>query len=253
MRQVALVLAAAGLVAGLAFAFTAGGHAGARPDLDAAAARTATAASARWVIHVRMTHAGEPVSLHIRGQSGPHMLSVKMRLGDSVLADGTKVPGMNGAALLDGPYLYERAPGALALYGAIRWLRLRVGSLPAGGNDLDAVRSLSPVPLLRVLRHARLARLRPGSRSFHGTLAYDDPSVRAGLAKLTGGLEFRGLRISGLVGRDGLVHRVVLTGRTADGKTTLSLRAHLFAFGTRFHVKPPPPGTFIDDQAGIAA
>jgi hypothetical protein len=253
MRPAAVLLATAGLVAGLAFAFAGGGHAGARPDLDAAAARTATTASARWVIHVRMTHAGEPVSLHIRGQSGPHMLSVKMRLGDSVLADGTKVPGMNGAALLDGPYLYERAPGTVALYGTIRWLRLRVGSLPAGGNDLDAVRSMSPVALLRVLRHARLARLRPGSRSFHGTLAYDDLSVRASLARLTGGIEFRGLRISGLVGRDGLVHRVVLTGRTADGTTTLSLRAHLFAFGTRFHVKPPAPGTFIDDQAGIAA
>jgi hypothetical protein len=253
MRPAALVLATAGLVAGLAFAFAGGGHAAREPGVQAAAARTATAASERWVIHVRMTHAGEPLSLHIRGQADPHTVSVKMRLGDAVLSDGTKLPGMNGAALLDGPYLYERAPGSVALYGKIRWLRLRVGSLPAAGDDLSAVQSMSPAPLLRVLERARIATGPAGSRTFHGTVAYDDPAVRAGLAKLTGGLEFRSLRVSGMVGRDLLVHRVVLTGRTADGKTSLSLRAHLFAFGARVHVSPPAPGTFLDDQAGIAA
>jgi hypothetical protein len=100
--------------------------------------------------------------------------------------------------------------------------------------------------LLRALDAARIAPASQGTRSFHGTLAYDNPAVRAGLVHLTGGLEFRGLRISALVGNDGLVHRIVVTGRTADGRTTFSLRAHLFGLGKAVHVTPPAPGTFLD-------
>jgi hypothetical protein len=48
------------------------------------------------------------------------------------------------------------------------------------------------------------------------------------------------------VGRDGLIHAIRITGRTADGKTTLNLRARLFGFGKPVSVKPPKPGSFVD-------
>jgi hypothetical protein len=52
------------------------------------------------------------------------------------------------------------------------------------------------------------------------------------------------------VGRDGLVHRLLITGHTADRASTLALSARLFAFGKPVHVKPPAPGTFVDDKLG---
>jgi hypothetical protein len=41
---------------------------------------------------------------------------------------------------------------------------------------------------------------------------------------------------------------VQLTGRTADGKTKLSLRARLYGFGAAVTVVPPKPGTFMDEK-----
>jgi hypothetical protein len=92
------------------------------------------------------------------------------------------------------------------------------------------------------------AKLRPLTKRgvFAGTVAYDDPVVRTALRDLAAGFEFRGLRLRVVVGRDGLIHSLHLTGRTADGKTALSLRARLFGFDTPVHVKPPAPGTFMD-------
>lgn len=220
---------------------------------DDALAHTAHQTSQRYKITVRMTHGDTPLSLHIRGQANRHTVSVKMRMGAVKLPDGTKVPGPNGAALLNGPFLYERAPSTIAVYGSVNWLRLRVHALAPSSDDVKAVRSMTPAPILDVLDAAAIAPAEPGARVFHGTIAYDDPSVRAGLARLTGGIEFRGLRVSAMVGRDGLVHRVVLTGRTPDGKTMLSLRAHLYAFGTAVHVTPPAPGTFMDDHKELPA
>jgi hypothetical protein len=176
-----------------------------------------------------------------------------MRVADVKLPDGTVVRGAAGAALLDGPFLYERAPVAIAQHGNLHWLRLPVASLSRSSDDLRAVHSMTPAPLLRLLRAARIAPAAEGARVYHGSVAYDDPAV-VRLAKLTGGIEFRRLRVSAVVGDDGLVHRIVVTGRTQDGEATFSLRARLFGFGRPVHVTPPAPGTFLDEQlAELAA
>jgi hypothetical protein len=253
MPRVAFSAAAVVLVSLSITLAAAGGHAAPKPGLARAVERTGQAGSERYTIHVRMTRGGEPVSLHIRGQASRHTISVKMHMGSVKLPDGTTLPGPNGAALLDGPFLYERAPSLLAVAGGVHWLRLAVPTLAPSSEDLSAVNSMTPAPILRVLDAARIAPAAEGSRTFHGTIAYDDPAVRTGLAKLTGGLEFRGLRLSAVVGSDGLVHRVVLTGRTADGRTTLSLRAYLYGFGRPVHVTPPAPGSFVDDQVQLAS
>jgi len=163
-----------------------------------------------------------------------------------VQADGTKVPGPSGAALLDGPFLYERAPDNIVVQGTLRWLRLSTARLSKASDDLQAVRAMTPSPLLRVLGEAHM--WQAGTRLYRGTVAYDDPIVRTALARLTGGIEFRHLRLSAFVGRDGLLHRLLLTGRTADRKTTLQLSARFYSFGRPVHVSPPAPGTFMDED-----
>lgn len=254
MRKAAL----AGIVVVLAafaawLALPGGGAADAKPTLAAAAARTAQARSERYAIHVVLTRAGAPVSLHISGQAGRHTISVRMAVGAVRLPDGSSVPGPNGAALLDGPFLYERAPRGVALGGGIHWLRLDVPSLAPTSAALDAVHAMTPTPVLDVLRAAHVGPHQGAGGSFSGTVAYDDPAVTTGLTKLTGGLQFRDLHVWATLGGDGLVHRVVLTGRTADGRTTFSLHAHLFAFGRGLHVTPPAPGTFVDQHSQLTA
>jgi hypothetical protein len=229
-----------------AFAVAGGGHAAPAPGLARAVDKTEAAPSERYTIHVRLTRQGVPMALHVRGQASAHTVSVAMRMSDLTLDDGTVVPGPSGAALLHGPFLYERAPSNIAVPGDVQWQRISVASLPRRSPDLAAVRSMSPRPLLRMLRAVHIVPGR-GARVFHGWIAYDDAAIRR-LSQLTGDLEFRHLRVSAFVGRDGRVHRVVLTGRTADGRTMLSLRARLFAFGKPVHVTPPKPGTLMDEQ-----
>jgi hypothetical protein len=245
--RIAAVICPLVLAAGsVAFAANGNGHTASAPTLEQAIENTWTSKSERYAFHVRMIRDATPISLHVRGQTGAGTISVSLRLSDMKLADGTQVPGPKTAALIDGPFLYERVPSTIALDGKVHWLRLRISDLPTSSKDVESVHALTPKPLLRVLGAAQIASSERGARGFHGTIAYDDPSVRRGLAQLMGGLEFRGLRISAVVGRDGLVHRIVMTGHTADGKTTFSLRAHLFGFGKPVHVTPPAPGTFID-------
>jgi hypothetical protein len=248
MRKL-VVLGGAAVAASVAaaFAVAGGGHAASRAGLAAAVAKTEAAPSMRYRIHVRLTRDGVPMALHVRGQAGLHTVSVAMRMSDFALDDGTVVPGQTGAALLDGPFLYERAPSSIAAVSRIRWKRLAVWTLPAGSPDLAAIRSMSPTPLLRVLRAAHTQRAAGSARAVRASIAYDDRAVRR-LEELIGNLEFRHLRLSAVLGRDGRVHRIVLTGRTADGSTTLSLRARLFGFGKPVHVTLPKPGTFVDQQ-----
>jgi hypothetical protein len=246
LMRIAAVLSLIVLVAG-SVAFAANGDRAARtPSLRRAVADTASSSSERYALHVRMTRDASPVSLHVHGQAAKTTISVSLRMGDTTMPDGTRIPGARSAALIDGPFLYEHAPSSVAVFGKVRWLRLRLSDLPKSSNDLRSVHALTPAPLLRLLGAAHMKRASHGSPSFHGTIAYDSPAVRTGLANLTGGLEFRGLRISANVGTDGLVHRIVVTGHTADRRTTFSLRAHLFGFGKPIHVTPPAPGTFLD-------
>jgi hypothetical protein len=175
-------------------------------------------------------------------------ISVRLKMADMKLPDGTVVPGLSGAALLDGPFLYERAPSNVAVFGTLRWLRVPLSSLGAASPALRSLHDMTPAPLLRVLNESHaIARTAP-AHVFSGPVAYDDPIVRDALTSLTGGLEFRHLRIAAWLGRDGLVHRVMLTGRTADGTRTLRLDARFFAFGRPVTVTPPALGTFVDKQ-----
>jgi hypothetical protein len=110
---------------------------------------------------------------------------------------------------------------------------------------MGTLRSLTPSPLLHIIGEAKL---HPLARRdvFVGTVAYDDPVVRTALRDLANGYEFRELRLRVVVGRDGLIHRLLLEGRSADHKTTFVLRARLFGFGTPVKLTLPAPGTFMD-------
>ena len=234
MRKVALIAAAA-LVAACSILFaTARGTAAPKPGIRLAVTRTAHVRSLRYAFHVGIHEYGVPLALHVRGQSDAHTISVHLATA-----------GLSAAELLDGPFLYEQAPKGMAVYGKWRWLRMNVAQLPAKSQAMEVVHALTPEPLLRVIAHARL---HANGSVYRGTVAYFDPVVRDSLVKLTGGIEFRGLRLSVRVGSDGLIHSVRLTGKTADRSSSFVLAARLYAFGRPVHVSPPKPGTFIDRQ-----
>ena len=247
MRKL-LVLAVLGLAAAVstAFAATTGDHAAApRTTVNAALARTSAATSMRYAIRVKMTHEGRRYTLRIAGQSSARALSMTMRLGDLHLSDGTVLPGSDAAAVLEGPFLYERAPSSIVVFGKIRWLRVHIGP-QAATKDLQTVRSLTAAPILSVLHSAHL--VATSRRAFHGTIAYDSPAVAVNLSRLTGGIQFRDWRIAGTLDANGLVQSVTLRGRTADAKTSFVLDAHLSGFGRHVRVRLPKPGTFMDEQ-----
>ena len=88
----------------------------------------------------------------------------------------------------------------------------RQGAVAAGARrralaervELKAVHALTPRAAAASRRRgAHDSGRSPGARLYRGTVAYDDPVVRSSLARLTGGMEYRGLRISAYVGRDG--------------------------------------------------
>jgi|SRR5581483_14235 len=204
------------------------------PALTAAVVRTERARSEHYAIRVRLVQGGKRFSLRVRGQASARTISVSYSTGS-----------LSAAALLDPTYLYERAPGGLAVDG-MRWLRQPVASLAPGARELANVHALTPAPLLVVLRSAH-GGLDAAGRVFRGTVDYDSVSLH-GIAVLLAGIQFRHLRISAFVGRDGLVHRLSLSGRTADGTARLALDAHLYAFGRPVHASPPKPGTFMDTE-----
>lgn len=237
------------LVGAGAFSLAAlGGGKTAGVDLRHAAAATARASSVHYTFVVRLQKKEQPLVLHISGGSSRTATAVRLRLADLTLSDGTTMPGATGAVMLSSPFLYERAPDGVAVYGNIRWLRLHVLGKSPHSQVMSTVRSMTPSPLLRIIGEARLHAVST-SGSFAGTVAYDDPVVQTALHTLGGGIEFRNLRVFVKVGKqDGLIHRVQLTGRTADGKTKLALRARLYGFGAPVTVVPPKPGTFMDQQ-----
>jgi hypothetical protein len=254
MRKAAVIGPVVLLAASGGALAAAGGDAAPKPSLRTALLRTAAAPSQRYVFTVRITKDALPLALRVRGQQSGETISVRLAMSDVKMPDGTKLAGASGAALLLGPFLYERAPSSVVVFDEVRWLRLRVADLSPNASALKAVHALTPAPLLRVLGEARMTQARPGARLYRGTVAYDNPIVRSSLARLTGGTEYRALRVSAYVGRDGLVHRLVLTGRTADHATVLQVAARLYAFDRPVHVAPPRPGTFMDEHlAELAA
>jgi hypothetical protein len=253
MRKAALIGSIA-LLGAASGAFAARGEDAARkPSLSEALVRTTEADSQHYAFTVRITKNDRPLALRVRGQANGKTISIRLKMADVTMPDGTKLRGAGSAALLDGPFLYERAPSNVML-GDLKWLRMRVVDLPNGSAELKALHALTPKPLLRVLGRANMKQAPAGARLYRGTVAYDDPIVRGSLLRLTGGIEFRSLRLSAFVADDGLVHRLVLTGRTPDRKSTLSVSARLFDFGRPVHVTPPEPGTFMDEHlAELAA
>jgi hypothetical protein len=245
MRRIWLIASVSALISfSVAYAAT-GGTAGRPASLSEAAKRTAHVSLHRFAVDVRITRDGQPLTLHVRGASAPGVLSVTMKTDDVTLPDGTRSQGIDGAVLIDGPFLYERAPDNMAI-GKLHWLRLRLADLGPSSPELRNIRNLTPPSLLQVLGEARMHRIAPNV--FSGTLAYDDPVVLRGLGSLTGNVEFRGLRITAWVGKDGLLHRLRLTGHTANGSSKLLLQARLYAFGSPVHVHVPVPGAFLDPK-----
>jgi hypothetical protein len=225
------MLAAA--LAALSISFAASGsRAAEKPGLADALTRTSHLASLHYAVHIGISQNGTPFGLHIRGQSDAHTVSVHF-----------KTQGMSGGDLVYGPYLYVEAPDGVAVNGTIRWLRTPLARIPANSRELAAMRALKVGPLLALVARGRLHGNTAGI--FRGPVAYDDPVVRDSLAHLTGGIEFRALRLTVHVQR-GLIDRLRLTGKTADGTSTFSLAAHLFAFNRPLHLVPPKPGTFMD-------
>lgn len=234
MRKV-LFIAAAVLVAACSIVFaTARGTAAPKPGIAVAVKRTAHVSSLRYAFRVGIHEYGVPLTLHVRGQSDTHTISVHL-----------ETAGLAAGELLDGPFLYEQAPDGMNVYGKWRWLRVSVARLSAHSEAIEVVHALTPEPLLRVISHSRLHR---SGSTYEGAVPYYDPVVRDALTRLTGGIEFRHLQIAVAVGRDGLIHSVKLTGKTVDHSSTFSLVARLYAFGRPVHVSPPKPGTFIDRQ-----
>src|SRR5690348_8278231 len=230
MRRLALILSAA-IIAAASIALAArGGNAAPKPGLPDALAKTSQAPSLRYAFKVTISNEGMPLALHVQGQSDRKTISVHLATA-----------GLSGAEVVDGPYLYEEAPEGLVVGGKFRWLRTPIARLPANSQALVVLNALTPTPLLRVVGKARM-HATPTGADYSGSVAYDDPVVRDGLTHLTGGMEFRGLRLRVHVARDGRIHRLQLTGKTADGSSTFRLTAHLFAFGQPVHVSPPKPG-----------
>jgi hypothetical protein len=206
-------------------------------SLGGAVRATESAPSFRYAISIAVVRdQAFATGLNVRGVSGPGQLSVHVQ----------QIPGGDAAAMIDGPFLYERAPSGAVVTGSIRWLRVPIASIGRGSPVLNAVRSMTPLPLLRVLgeSHARL----DGAGAFAGTVHYDDPIVRAAITRFSGGVEFRDVRVTAQVGNDGLIDGIRVTGTTADGTTTLEIKARLYAFGRPVHLTPPAEGTFMDQQ-----
>jgi hypothetical protein len=234
--------------ASAAFAFAATGGTAARParSYADAAKRTLRVPSHRFAVDVKVTKGAQPLTMHVRGASAPGALKLRLKMDDAKRADGSVVPGMKGAILIDGPFLYERAPDGMAL-GKIRWLRLHLADLSPSDKNLRNINDLTTRSLLQVLDQARM---RPTGDPgvFSGKLAYDNPVVRNRLGSLTGDIEFRHMRATVLVGTDGRIHRVRITGQTADRSTSFRLMAYLYGFGEPVKVTPPAQGAFLDPK-----
>ncbi|MGZ4333785.1 MAG: hypothetical protein ACXVRJ_05875 [Gaiellaceae bacterium] len=213
-----------------------------RATLLQAVAQTNDAGSFRYVMTIAVSQENRPTAeLQIHGTRGPHLLFVRVKATSS-----PALPGQQQSALLDGPFLYEGAPDGIAVYGSIRWLRVPVASLSPTSKPLTSMRNLSPAPLLRLVDESSLARKHMPKGLFRGKLAYDDAIVHTALSGMSGGIEFRKVRYTARVGADGFVHTINVTGTTADGSRTLSIRARLHSFGLRVDLKPPAEGTFMD-------
>jgi hypothetical protein len=150
--------------------------------------------------------------------------------------------------MIDGPFLYVHAPSGIAVSGTARWLRTRVAAAGPKSPEIRALEAMTSEPLLRMLTVAHTTALAVASGVYRGTLQYDDPVVVAALDALTNRTQFRDLQVTAVVGADHLVHRLRLTGHTADGRSKLRIDARLYSFGRPVHLTQPQQQAFLDQQ-----
>lgn len=246
-RTIPIALIATLAAASVAFAAT--GHA-TKPrtaSLAQAVQRTMDVRKQRYAVDLQILKGTTPHVLHAHAAVAPGTVSVDLQLGATKLGK-LVIPGPDSGALIEGPFLYERAPSGLVVLGKVRWLRVNIAELSSGSDAVQAVHALTAMPLLRVLGEAHARALAPNASVFRGTVAYDDPIVDDALRPLTAGLQFRDLRVTAWIGPGGLVRRVKITGETPDHRTTLLIRARLYGFGLPVHVTPPSEGTFLDQS-----
>lgn len=248
MRQAAVMAPVAMLVVGVSVAFAATGHA-TKPratSLAAAAARTAHVSTQRFAVDLKIVKDSAPHTLHAHSAVAPNTISVHLALGEVTQPDGSIVPASETDGLIDGAFLYERMPLGLSM-GPVQWLRINIASLSRSHPALRGMHGLTALPLMHVLGEARAHAVTRNASIFKGTVAYDDPIVVTAMRPLMAGLQFRDLRVTAWIGKDGLVHRVRITGHTADRSSTMLVNARLYAFGRPVHVTVPAEGTFIDE------
>lgn len=236
-RSILLAVVSTFAVASVALAAT--GTKSPKTTLVQAVNRTDRLASFKYAMDIAVKRRGLPAAhmrvhgIHSRGELFVHL--------QQVIAN---VKGPRQSALLDGAFLYEGSPNGVAIAGRIHWLRVPSST----HGPVDAMHTFSPSPLLRVLDEYSHARMRAPRGVYRGVVAYDDPIVRTALSSLADGIEFRDVRFTSMIGNDGYVHTIRVTGRTADGSRTLDVSAHLYAFGHPFTLRPPGEGTFLDKK-----
>src|ERR1700757_3810299 len=109
-KALAIALVSTFLVASVSLAAT-GGTKPRTSSLTRAVRGTEAASSFRYSMVITVVRRKNPVNVvQVHGVSARGQLFVRVRQAKVVLADGTPVPGPEAVALIDGPFLYERAP-----------------------------------------------------------------------------------------------------------------------------------------------
>jgi hypothetical protein len=247
VRKAALIAATAtALVASAATVVPRVGRAGEPPSLARAANRTLAVQEQRFATDVEIARTGRRTTMHVRGAAAPGTAAIRV-LVDAQQGEGAAVPVASAAALLDGPFIYVQAPSGIAVNGA-RWLRTRVADLRPTSPAMRTLDALTSAPLLHLLTATHTTALAAAAGIYRGSIPYDDPVVVTALQGLTDRMQFRNLQVTAVVGADGLVHRLRLTGRTPDGRSRLRVDMRLYAFGRPVHVGEPRPRAFLDEQ-----
>ncbi|HET8893643.1 MAG TPA: hypothetical protein VFM96_06060 [Gaiellaceae bacterium] len=217
------------------------------PSLAQAAARTAQVRRQRYSLEITIVQDKTTHIVRASSAVAPGTVSVQLELDAVTLPTGDIIPSSSTAGLIEGPFLYERAPDGLTIGGA-NWVRLSIARIGSTSLALRGMHGMTAMPLLHVLGEAHAYPMTRNASIFRGTVAYDDPIVVTALQPLTVGLQFRDLRVAAWIGPGGLVRHVRLTGHTADRTTTLLVDAHLFGFGRPVQITPPAEGAFLDES-----
>lgn len=245
-RWIALCVLGTALIA-VSVAYAArGGRAAAPAGLHAAVLHAATAHSLRYDLTVQIAAPDAiPQTLHASGASSGDVQQVHLKVDDVVAPDGTKLTGPSADEKIDGTFLYLRSTVTRPLVGPL-WVRERLAGLGPKSAELRTLESVSARELLRAVARARGVRVGAEAGVFHAWLPYADETVRSALRGVEGDREYRHLRLTAWVGRDGRVSLLLLTGRTADSSGRFVLTLSLGDYGRPVAVTPPAQGSFVD-------